>query len=935
MRSAEGSETKADCEDPMIKAACLIDDDSCPAECKESSSDEKEDTVVKSGDLAVSAKAADGKKALIGGVSDLDTITFKTSEDVTISSITLERYGYSTIDDVVSVQLEDEVGNIIADAKEPNSKGQVKLNLKKDYKTVDGTFKATVVVTTRSLPYTDQEDPDYNTYKDSKNGSTLGFKVIAAESTAKNLNLDDYSPYTYDLVSYKGSAVQFSSRNSETKDYNFEADKLYEVAKFRVKAPADAAILVKGFTLTDDLGNDIEADKYAKDVTVTFNGKEVSGLKWNINKDEELVISFNEVEVAGKETATIAVNMSFTEEFDNFGESSKYYIKELSNFNAIDKKTETRVSQDETKDQGVELYTVKALKDKMTTYKFNGGKIKIAGSKLGTINAAAGSTNVKVAEGNITISEAIRWSARIEVKDWSAAKIDEIRLVINGEEYDGSKNGNVYTFKGLEIEKSGKVEIRVDVKSEVAGNPVEWNIEFAGSLNSKSFVANWTADEDLEDIDNALLKYDESGKKVAYTEIAGSLSISNIKVQAAKASLENKNTKEVELILNENNRKTIFEGTYEAKKGAVTLKRFLIKLVEGTTAVDWKPTFYVTINGEEYDANWVGGEAKWDIDDIVVADGKTASVKVEIEATPSAGNAIYNIKLEWEDEDNNEAWQANDDTVRVKVVEQGTLNVNASAKNTVLLKSDRSLAEFTIKPSKSSDDDVILKNLSFTLTQWDTDAKVAFGNAESQTLKVVVDGDDISKEATFGETYLTFTPDVPVPAEGIVVKVSLRSEVTVADDDDGARILTLTHVNLPADEEPAANNSNQSRKFQKLYLPAILKITQEKKGDVTKYNIDVEKYDSATTVSGLKFLVEDTNKACTTADSCKVLDIVSDVLSDNDNTWEAVNGDSAKSVKFIQYTIDNADTPVTISRSVYEDYFKVNGGDYLMVFSNK
>jgi hypothetical protein len=34
----------------------------------------------------------------------------------------LERYGYSTIDDVVSVQLEDEDGNIIADAKELNNK---------------------------------------------------------------------------------------------------------------------------------------------------------------------------------------------------------------------------------------------------------------------------------------------------------------------------------------------------------------------------------------------------------------------------------------------------------------------------------------------------------------------------------------------------------------------------------------------------------------------------------------------------------------------------------------------------------------------------------------------------------------------------------------------------------------------------------------------
>jgi hypothetical protein len=35
------------------------------------------------------------------------------------------------------------------------------------------------------------------------NGSTLGFKVVAADSSAKNLNLDDYDPYTYDLVNYE------------------------------------------------------------------------------------------------------------------------------------------------------------------------------------------------------------------------------------------------------------------------------------------------------------------------------------------------------------------------------------------------------------------------------------------------------------------------------------------------------------------------------------------------------------------------------------------------------------------------------------------------------------------------------------------------------------------------------------------------------------
>jgi hypothetical protein len=52
----------------------------------------------------------------------LDTLTFKTSEDVEITKVTLERYGYSTRSDVKTVKLEDENGNTIAEGKELNSK---------------------------------------------------------------------------------------------------------------------------------------------------------------------------------------------------------------------------------------------------------------------------------------------------------------------------------------------------------------------------------------------------------------------------------------------------------------------------------------------------------------------------------------------------------------------------------------------------------------------------------------------------------------------------------------------------------------------------------------------------------------------------------------------------------------------------------------------
>jgi nitrate reductase NapAB chaperone NapD len=120
----------------------------------------------------------------------MDTLTFKTSEDVEITRVTLERYGYSTSDDVDEIRLENEDGTIISNVVESlDSKGQAKLTLKKDYRNVDGTLNATIVVRTT------EEAGDGN--------KTIGFKVIDVTSTAKNVNLDNYSPYTYTVVNYQ------------------------------------------------------------------------------------------------------------------------------------------------------------------------------------------------------------------------------------------------------------------------------------------------------------------------------------------------------------------------------------------------------------------------------------------------------------------------------------------------------------------------------------------------------------------------------------------------------------------------------------------------------------------------------------------------------------------------------------------------------------
>ncbi len=118
MRSEGSSDaSKTDCDDPIVALACQTDSDACPAECKEDSNKDDDGTVVKSGDLAVSAKSATNTKILKTGTSDLDTLTFKTSENVEITKITLERYGYSTGGQIKWVWLEDEDGNVIAESK--------------------------------------------------------------------------------------------------------------------------------------------------------------------------------------------------------------------------------------------------------------------------------------------------------------------------------------------------------------------------------------------------------------------------------------------------------------------------------------------------------------------------------------------------------------------------------------------------------------------------------------------------------------------------------------------------------------------------------------------------------------------------------------------------------------------------------------------------
>jgi hypothetical protein len=275
-----------------------------------------------------------------------------------------------------------------------DSKGQVKLTLKKDYKVVDGELEAVIVV---------------NTVSEGDNalaaGATVGFKVVDVESTAKNLDITGKAN-TYTAIKFNGSKLTFTNfKSTATKDYNWAADEMYEVAKFKVTAPDDSSIVLRGFTFAKGENNDLDLRKYFDSAEVTIAGEKVKNLEATVNKDDELVVTFKDVEVAAKSKSEVIVKISLTDDFDTFNKKVQLSLKD---FVAVDGKVSSRVSTTNTLNASPVYY------GEFPTYTFKGGKIKLTNVKLGNIDAAQNSEDILIAEGTIEVPETIKGTFTIE-----------------------------------------------------------------------------------------------------------------------------------------------------------------------------------------------------------------------------------------------------------------------------------------------------------------------------------------------------------------------------------------------------------------------------------------------------------------------------------------------------------------------------------------
>ena len=884
------SETNAvDCDDPVVALACLDEEaeayKECPAACREDAKTDEDGKPVKSGDLEVTAKSAPSTKVLKSGTSDLDTLTFKTSEEVEITKITLERYGYSKEDQITWIWLEDQDGNVIADSKSL-SKDKVTLNLKKNYRTVDGKLEATIVVTTSGAD------------------GTVGFKVTNVESTAKNVNLDDYNPYTYEVIGYNASVVTLELKGND-KTYNYEEGTSYEIGRLKVSA-GNSDLLVKGFTLNN--AGKVDMKESLDQLTVKVDWNEVKA-KYSVNKDDELVVTFNsDVEIAMNKKATFVLSASF-KDFDDYGESVQYYVDEDADFNAVEKKNGTRVE-----------ITNAAKKENVTTYTFNGGKIKLSNKKLGNVDAAQGSEWIVVAEGDVTISEPI---SKIEFNieaSWSGAQyIKNMYFVVNGDEYDHksiSESNGTYTisFENISIEESGKIQFKMDVKDPtegISGSPV---INFNTSFNGTTLTTNGSAK-----YDNVSKQYVKSG------DVAGSISFSKVTIQAAKAALENNLTKKVEFIQNETNRKVVFEGTYTAKKGGdIDLNKFFVSWTPFTGKN--KATFYLFIDWEEVadtDVINTGSDVKTvnaeSFSDIRVKAGESVKVKVEAEieayGTGETNNTLALFLYGTDMSGNEDTGRGTDDLVEIEIKAKGSVTIPSDnqSKTALLKASNVNVASFRVKPSNGNEW-ITLEELVLSGNVELTGIKVNAGT-EKDVEWTIADADDASRNVAAGDFVYDLSEEIP--ADWLVIDVIYKNK-----EAKDVKIIVKS-----------VNGKKFNNEYSKYLVNSLVKFTKQSWSKESTLTVSVEHEDDSYSIPTLFIYA---NGA--------VVKTGSDVKDGNSFTIERIAKD--QTIDKIAYYIDGVENcPITdktaeptaanectviLDNVSYPDFFKIGGNEIII-----
>ena len=805
--------------------------------------------VVKAGDLKVTAAAATNRRIIQNAVSDLDTITLEASQDINLEKVVLERYGYSSSSDVEAVWLENSKGEKVTNERSLNSKDEVSLTINRDYRAIGKKADLTIVVKTAN-----------NTVN-----KTIGFKVKAVESSAKNLDISSYTPFTYDVTDYTGSKVAVEMKGSN-RSYHYTANKMYEVARLQVKAP-NSAVVVKGFSLKNT-GN-LDLDRYLDKVEVLADGKALSNVSYSVNRDRDLVVSFADKTIDIRKNVTFVVNASF-KTLDRYGETVTLLPRDDSAINAVEEKTKTRVS-------------IQTVPTAGKTYTFNGSEVRLTnGKNITSVDAAAGSEDVVLGSGTVTVSDIVNITSFDVVA--SNIGIDTLSMIVGNETFDATRGSDkkTFTFKNVVLEKNASVRFQADLADDAAHGTT---IAFTPSTFGRNQFAN--------------AKYDESREPVG-SNVIGSITLSSIKVQAAKGSLTRNNSRDVEFVNGQTADRVVFEGTYTAQKQDVTLKSVVIN----GTALDANENleFHVYVDGTEVGSEQLNGtSAEIFVNDVVVAKGKSVPVKVVAngyfvkDATHTTNTYNYNIEVKGEDKDGNAAGVASASFVTIKNVDTGSVTVtdtNTNRSNVVLKSSNITLGKFVVKSTNKASE-TNLENFKFTLNG---------GTMTADDYSVRVNGTEATDVAVAGGVVTVSNLSETIGDNGVEIEIVAKKELAAAEYS-----LTLTEV----------NGKSVNRTVNKKVVDVLVRVVKmENLNGDTRYTLAVDEYESGKVVTDLVFKYK--NAAGTVVSTDPKTNI-----SNGETFTLAGDPDYNWTITEVEYKVDGA--VQTIKKADYEDYFAIDG----------
>ncbi len=721
----------SECNDPAVLLACSLGSDSCPAACvNKSNTDNEEDNRTPSnisdmpvaGDLtiAVADYSSSVKSAPAVGTVIFNAVDFKASEKVTIESVKLERIGLSSKSDIKGVWFEKD-GVAVSAKASLSSDGTVTTRFYNNYS----------VSSTDTL--------DLVAELSGSAGSEIAFKIIDAVTTAKNVSLNTETT-TYRTTNYNVARINFVKKGTAA-SYKIGEKKTYEIGKFQLSnensSSEDKDIVIKSLKLRNSGNWDIAT--LLKNVYVTKDSKTVS--KRVDIESKDLIIYFDDDVLASGKRGLYTIYAEVAQ-LDRVGDDVQLELRKNSELVANEISTNFRVAYaSEMEKTPANLVLAK--------YTFNGGKTTFANAKdyAKTVEAAASSTDVEIANGTLTVAESIKLegltigaslttydsttvinNATRKVKDteWTTQTItanndnaNAARKAVVSDHIKDLKveiGGSTYNAKVVDCSWKYPVKDAADdTDTAIAGSDVCYQVTdemYVSKTSDVKVLVNLSTNEYKDTITFTNLRgssfakvgeYDESGSKLYAADIAGSVQVAKLTVKPGKFNITNKTSSNQKAVVNSTDEVTIFDGEISTSKGNVSISS--LTLTDTTPAKSGNPAAYKMDDSDQITLTlYVDWEAFADeiLNNKKVVDDKyfvefanlgdlssSSSMKIKIVAQPNVSKAgwefTFKVQAKGTDSSSNDVESSSTNTAKLSITNSASATIaNSSAKSEVV-----------------------------------------------------------------------------------------------------------------------------------------------------------------------------------------------------------------------------------------------------------